>query len=319
MDNSSNRAAFFKLNSWNKDTVLTLLALGAIIWIAHYFHFRDLGLYEDDYAQIGPPLGWHLPDLENYLKWLLTWPQGRPLQYFLTGFLAFLGGKLGGLGSVYIFGFLVQITNVFLFYFLLRRISTKTVALIGAVFIGLYPADTTHTFLVHAFHLHTSLMFVLIASHLYLSGHKPLSYLVSLGCLLTYESAYMVFLAVPLLGQKWGKNLIREMTRHFVIWLGILLVIFVIRTALAEERVVTSMAGISNIGVIFIQTLQALAIGPAVSFWLFVYGPGRTLLGWNRELTYIFLGCLPLFSWLIFRSNFSSHSRKEPLDSINQM
>ncbi len=254
------------------------------------------------------PLGWRLSDLGNYLRWLGTWPNGRPLGFFQTGTLAFLGGKLGGLSRVYIIGFLIQTVNVFLIYSLLRRISSETVALIGALTFALYPADTTHTFLEISLGLRPSLTFLLIASHLYLSGYKILSYLVSLGSLLTYESAYVVFLAVPLLSLKWDKKLLREMIRHFIIWLGILIIVVAIRIDLGEERVLAAGSSVANIEVILWQSIQSLAIGPAVSLWMFAYGPGRTFLHWNRELTYVFLASLPLFFLLFHRINRSTQS-----------
>ena len=102
-----------------------LLLLAFVLWLAHYFHFRKFGFYEDDYAHISHPFGWTLADLFNYFKWVLTWPQGRSLQYFFTGFLSFVSGRLGGLSSAYLIGFIIQTTNATLFYFLLRRLYLK--------------------------------------------------------------------------------------------------------------------------------------------------------------------------------------------------
>ena len=128
------------------------------------------------------------------------------------------------------------LTNGFLFYFLLRRIELARVALIGAIAFVLFPADTTHILLMHALGLHTSLTFLLIASHCYLSGRKTLAYVLSLGSLLTYESPYMVFLAVPLLCRPWDRKLVKEMIRHVAVWLGILLAVVAIRAVLGEGR-----------------------------------------------------------------------------------
>ena len=290
-----------KPNPWNKKVVLDLLFLALIIWVANYFYFRSFGLYEDDYAYISQSLGWHLSDLLNYLYVLVTWPQGRPLGYLLPHFLAFLGGQLGGLSTVYIIGFLVQVTNVFLFYFLLKRLGSRTSALIGAIAFGFFPADTTHIFLMHSLGLHTSLTFLLIASHCYLSDHKTISYVFGLGSLLTYESPYMVFLAVPLLGQPWDKKLVKEMIRHVAVWLGILLVVVAIRAAIGEGRIETLGSSPEHIVITLGKILVALAMGPSVSLAMFAIGPGRTLLHWNRDLTFVFLGCLAIFAWMVSR------------------
>ena len=305
-----------KSKLWNKHTLLELVFLVLILWVAHYFYFRSLGLYEDDYAQISPPLGWHLANLLSFLKWIATWPQGRPLGFLLPSLLSFLGGKLGGLPTNYLFGFLVHTANAFLFYFLLKRIGSGTVPLIGAVVFGLFPADTTHIFLMHSLGLHTSLTFLLVASHFYLSGHKTLAHLVSLGCLLTYESPYMVFLAIPLLSQQWDKSLRKEMLRHFVVWLGIILVVVAIRAVLGEGRIEAVGSSPANIGLILTYILASLAIGPAVSLGMFGYGPGWTLLHWNLPLTLVFLGCLPLFTWMLFRQKMGFQEEKNTQPSI---
>src|SRR5262249_35203451 len=137
--------------SWEASTVHHLLFLVAVLWIAHFFCFRSFGLYEDDYAVISTPLSWDLSRvLSDLQQEIATLPLGRPIGFFLTLFLAFLAGKIGGLRTAYIFGFLVQVTNVCLFYFLIKKISLETIAFIGALAFGLFPADTTHIFLTHS-------------------------------------------------------------------------------------------------------------------------------------------------------------------------
>lgn len=288
--------------AWNKNLVLELLVLAAVLWLAHYFYFRSLGLYEDDYSHTSPPLGWHLSDLLQYVRVLVTWPLGRPLGFFLGSFLAFLGGKLGGLSTIYFIGYLVQITNALLFYFLLRRLGQQRIAWIGALAFAFFPADTTHIFLMHALGLHTSLTFLLVASHCYLSGQKSLAHLFSLGALLTYESPYMVFLAIPLLCRPWDRKLAGEMLRHIAVWLVIMLAVVAIRTAIGEGRIEDLGSSPANLVTTVSHILAALAIGPAVSMSVFWSGPQWTLPHWNRELTYVFLGCLPVLAWTLIRA-----------------
>jgi hypothetical protein len=111
----------------------------------------------------------------------------------------------------------------------------------------------------------------------------------------------MVFLAVPLLAQQWNKKLVKEMIRHFVVWLGIMLVVVAIRAVLGEGRIETIGSNPANIGIIITQILAAMAIGPAVSLGMFGYGPGWSLFHWNRALTFVFIGSLPLFVWMLRR------------------
>jgi hypothetical protein len=295
---------WWQLSSQARGILLDLLILALILWVAHYLQYHQLGLYEDDYAQISQPLGWKLADLSNYLRVVATWPQGRPLHYLLPHALAFGGGKLGGLSTVYILGFLIQTTNAFLFYSFLRRVGMTDSACIGAAVFGLFPADTTHVLLVHALGAHTSLTFLLLASHWYLSGHKAWAHALSLGCLLTYETPYMVFLAMPLVGRPLDRPLRRETRRHLAAWLGVLLVMVAIRILVGEDRIEAVGTSLADLGTIITRTLAAMVIGPAVSLSLFGIGPAWTLSNWRPELSWIFLGSLPAFAWVLRRVRF---------------
>ena len=283
--------------------LLELVVLALVLWLAHYFHFRFLGLYEDDYSHTSPALGWDPSQLlDMSLRAFVAWNLGRPLGFALGPLLAFLGARLGGLSAIYVIGYLVQATNAFLFYFLLRRIGHGNIAFIGALIFAVFPADTTHIFLMHAFGLHTSLTLLLIATHCYLSGRKALAYALSLGCLLIYESPYAVFLAVPLLLEPWDRELIRKLFRHAAVWFGILLAVIVIRGLLAEGRIESLGSDGAALVTTWIHILAALVIGPAVSLALFWQGPSWTFSHWNAELTVVFLGCLVILFFILSRS-----------------
>ncbi len=298
-DTSVRRAS----RSWDRSLVLELLVLALTIWVAHYFHFGSLGLYEDDYSHTSPALGWGFRDLVNSsVGELAVWDLGRPLGFILGPLLAFVGAQLGGLRAMYIIAYLVQATNGVLFYFLMRRIGRGNVALIGALIFALFPADTTHTFLMHAFGLHTSLTFLLAATHSYLSGRKTLAYGLSVACLLIYESPYAVFLAVPLLCEPWDRKFVKELRRHVFVWVAILLAVVAIRAALGEGRIEDLGSSASSLVVTGLHIIAAMGIGPATSLAMFWQGPSWTLLHWNRELTFVFVGCLIMFAWVLWRS-----------------
>ena len=284
-----------------KQVFVDLIFLAAVLWVAHFWYFRLLGLYEDDYTHTSPAFGWQLPDLMTHtLIALRAWDLGRPLGLVLGQILAFIGWQLGGLGAAHILAYLIHLTNAFLFYFLLRRIGQARVAVIGATIFGLFPADTTHIFLMHAFGLHTSLTFLLLAAHAYLRGHKALAHGLSLGCLLIYESPYMVFVAIPLLCRPWDHRLIREMRRHVAVWLAILVAVVVVRALMGESRIGDVGSSAANVVVISKQILAALVIGPAVSLSTFWQGPIWIYFHWNRELTDVFwlslLACVSLLT-----------------------
>ena len=47
----------------SRPPVMELVVIIAVVWVAHFYHFRSLGLYEDDYTHTSPALGWQLPDI----------------------------------------------------------------------------------------------------------------------------------------------------------------------------------------------------------------------------------------------------------------
>jgi len=265
-----------------------------VIWVSHFVLFRSLGLYEDDYAIVSEGLGWTLGDLRGYMRVIATWPEGRPLHYLLPHVLAFLAGQAGGLSTAYILAYVVQAANAFLFYWLLRRLGLTKGALPGALAFGLFPADTTHTLLVHAFGQHTSLTFLLVAVHLFLSDKRSLAYLSSVGSLLTFESAYMVFLAVPLLSQPWDRRLLKAMLRHAAIWLSLLGLAVLVRIVVGEERMMTLGSSPGSVTLALSHIVIALWMGPAVSLASFWAGPAWTLTHWRWELSVVFSACFVL-------------------------
>ena len=283
-NNSSQHAAFLVLTTW----------------VAHFFYFRRFGLYEDDYALVSPAMGWSLSNLfDNAETAFLIWPQGRPLNFFLPPLLSFIGSRLGGLQVTYLIAFFIVTLNAILCYRLLKRVSSQSVAIIGALTFCLYPADTTHTFLTHAFHLQPSLSLFLIANHCYLSGKRILSYLSITCALLSYESPFMPFMAIPLLKNKRDAALARELALHIAILLTILFVAYSARISLGEERVAEVGLSISSLAGIAFKLASAVFIGPIVSLGLFAYGPIRTLGYWNMQLMVVFVVFLALFVRLL--------------------
>ena len=290
------------LRSSNKRVLIDLLFLAGMLWVAHFWYFRSFGLYEDDYSHISPPLGWNLSDLIGSFYVLVYWPLGRPLGWFLNFSLAFLGGQLGGLPVLYIMNFLIQVSNAFLFYFLLRRIGYEVIALVGAAIFGLFPATTTHIFLMHALgQEYVSLMFLLIAMHCYLSGRKPVAYLFSLACLLTYETPYTVFLVAPLLLLPWDRKLLKQMLRHAALWLAILLTVVIIRGLMGEGRIEGAGSSVAGVVEILRRVLTSLYLGPKAALKTFAGGPLWVLSHWSPELAIVLLVSLPAFFFMLRR------------------
>lgn len=297
----------------DKNVLFALIFLALTIWVAHFLHFLHFGLYEDDYALISGV--WRTPDLLDGMKAAITgWPEGRPLGFLLLELFSFIGELAGGLHFIYVMGYLVITVNAFLFYLLLRRVSTETLAITGALTLSLFPADTTHSFLTHSLCLQVSVTFLLTASLLYVSGKRVLPYIMIAGSLLTYESPYMVFLAIPLLRVKWDKALVKELFRHVAILAGIVLVAVVIRSIVGEVGVGKMRADIPGV---LAKIVSALVIGPVVSMTQFINAPIRAVLNWNNVLTVVSSASTLIFAWMLYRSGTvlsENHGIEVPVD-----
>lgn len=137
----------------------TAWLLIALTGIAHFLHLPGFGLYEDDDHYIAEYLDADLAMIgELALRAVIEWPQGRPLQSIVPPLVATLLYPHGGLPALYLVAFAVTAFSVLLFHRLALRVTAAPpVALIAAVMFCLYPADTTHPFLMHALVLRLAL------------------------------------------------------------------------------------------------------------------------------------------------------------------
>ena len=256
-------------------------ALGLITWVAYYFHFKQLGLYEDDYYLIGSVLDFRLPELLKDVGWFWThWPQGRPIQFSLPFLLSYIGSHLGGLPGVYVLAALIVAFNAVLAYIVFRRLGLGLAAIVGALAFLLFPADTTHGYLTHAAGLQPSLTFLLLATLAYLSDRKLLAYAFISAALLTYESTFAVFLAVPLLARPWRRRLLIDLARHAVVLGLIILVDIGIRTTLGDTRLALGLGPAELVQ----RILSSLYWGPWVSATQWAAAPVRVLRSLNLEI-----------------------------------
>lgn len=270
--------------------------LGVVVFVAHFLNSPDFGLYEDDYFHISRAMGWNLTELFDYAQVLVTWPQGRPVGFFLTATLSFIGSRLGGLLGVYLLAFLIVTLNSYLFYLLLSQRFPQMVALAAALAFCLFPADTTQPLLMHALGLQTSLTFLLLASLSYLSGRRVIAYLLALGALLTYESTFMVFFAVPLLREKWDRSVVFELIRHAMILGAMILVVVIIRVVAGDTRLAM---GDGIVGVPA-KVLASVFVGPLISMSLFLFAP-VLMIRWTVDIVVLATVCAVIFSWIFIK------------------
>src|SRR5262249_2895025 len=129
-------------------SVFILLAI--TIWVAHFWHSAEFGLYADDYLTVSQGLASGARVWSFLKKTVLTFEYGRPVGYIFLGLFSFLGAKLEGLRGIYWLAYIVVTVNSCLFYTFLKRLSPYPgFALVGALTFSLFPADTTRAFLTH--------------------------------------------------------------------------------------------------------------------------------------------------------------------------
>jgi len=160
--------------------VWPFILLAALIWVAHFWHSASFGLYEDDYNMVSRGMAMSGQELWKTIRAVfLRFEGGKPFHASLVYILSFLGSKLGGLTVLYWIGYLLVTLNAFMFYMLLKRITTDSVSFLGAIAYALFSADTNQAFLTHALGFQPSLAFLLLAIHCYLSERRFLSYLLA--------------------------------------------------------------------------------------------------------------------------------------------
>ncbi len=271
--------------------VLGLLAL--VVWIAHFYHVGDLGLYEDDYFHVAYALDFRLADLLAQLEHFFTvWTQGRPIGYSLPFIFTFGAWRVGGLSALYGLTFAILTANTSLVYLISRRLGSPFFALCAALVFALYPADTTRTFLTHGIQHQPATTMLLLALLCYQAGRRGSAYGFAFCALITYETVFLVFLAAPLLQRRWDRSMARTLLVHGLV-VGILLASIVgLRAGMQESR----LAALPPLWEVVRRMGLAVVWGPWVSLTSFVRGPLRTLAGANPEIVVTTLGSLALLS-----------------------
>ncbi len=263
-----------------RQVLFDVLLLACVVWVTRFWHSPAFGLYEDDYTKIPWAMSttwgelWH--QIGEYSRTLGD--NAKPLHAALIFLFSYAGNRLGGLWGAYLLGFSIVAANCVLFYFLLRRISGRRVAVIGGLAFALFPADTTQALLTHGFGLQCSLAFLLLALHAYLGGQRLIAYLMAFLILITYETPYPVFLAAPLLLHPWDRRWIRRSLGHALVMAGMLVAVFLVRRLVGEGRVF-DLEIVSAIRI----TIMHMAFGPLATIGMFPYRALQALLGLDGE------------------------------------
>jgi hypothetical protein len=277
----------------------------AIAWAAHFSQSRNIGFYSDDQTFAARPLTWSSSDFLFWLRYKTVSypePQGRPLGFMLGILFAYLGDRLAGVNGMFIVGWWILSLNAILFYHLLRRCFSSPIPLLGAICFLLFPADTTRPFLCHQHILQPSLTFMLIAAHLYLGGGKArrvLAYFLVTLCLITYESALLPFIAIPLLETSRDTAWKKRFVRHVLTVLAIIAFIGLTRKLGHEYRTEEASTGKTSV---LLEIAAGSFIGPAAAAGSFVLRGGTAIVHLWKEPAAVagFAAAVAMF-WLVLR------------------
>lgn len=286
--------------------ITTFLTIALITWIAHFWYFNHLGLYEDDYAFIGNILTMDFSRFVDSVKNMnLAFFQGRVVGFNILFFSAYFAGKLGGLPLIYISAYLLALTNNILFYLFLQRLWNQPIfVLTGTLAFTLFPADNTRAFLTHI-HILPAITFLLLAFLSYLNDKKIWSYLLITASFLSYETCFLLFITAPFLTKKPQSEIFKELIKHLFILGTIFLVVLILRKLTGDSRV-----GDLDIATAIFTPIRQIITGPFVCLGTFVYRPWQTLHNLRGELLIFVPLSLLMLLWL-----FLQNSRFSGLDS----
>ncbi|MEQ9672698.1 hypothetical protein [Coleofasciculus sp. G2-EDA-02] len=284
--------------SWKEQGSRYILGLAVITFVAHFWHYNNLGLYEDDYFLIAQPMSMNMDEIGEFMTWHIfnfNATEARPLLYIIEFSVGLLGKFIGDFHGLYWINYgVILINNILMGVFLKSLWNQPIFVITGTLGFTLFPAETTHAYLTHI-SLYSSLTLLLLAFLSYLSHKKLLSYLLIFSSLLCYETVFPVFITAPLFKNKWDRTLFQKMLRHTLILAAMLGVIVIARKITGESRI----EQLDFLTLISTPVRQML-IGPFVSLSMFFYRPAQTLLNLNGELLIIvplfFVGFILLFS-----------------------
>ena len=232
---------FKNFNLISKRFILFYLLIAS--YLIQFILLKHFGLYEDDYWSIAPAYKTTLSDLINkIINCFIYWPTGRPLNHILPLAYGYVGHQLGGLSMLYLLACIWLGFNAWLIYCIARHwLNAPSAFIAGLIYIS-FPADTTHQLLTHVSHVQGAMTFMLLGWLLWLKENRTrwLSYPISSLALLSYETAFIAFIAAPLFGKKNSKISESKIWFEHIIGCSIILsCIGFIRIHLSDTRAIS--------------------------------------------------------------------------------
>ncbi len=280
------------------DRYWPIMLLFGLLWVVRYWHSWGFGFYEDDLTHLPTAATMTISQAIGYAfdasRILQLHGGGHPLHYTFIYLLTNIGWRLGEFHALYLIGFSIEALNIGLFFLLMRRIHSWQLGLFAGIPYVLYSADTTQTYLTLALGLHPAITIFLIAAHAYLSNKKWLSYVLAPLMLLTYETIYPVFFALPLLAGVTVPRRRRELIHHIAIAGGILTLFAVWRFFVGDDRI----GGLGLRDALIIPVTHMVE-GPIVSLGTYLYRCVQTLRNLDLEVALVSAMGMAGFAWLL--------------------
>jgi hypothetical protein len=259
-----------------RETVVAATCFAAVAAMAHFFYFRHMGLYEDDYIYTLGCFDWGWARWWDELTRAFTEPvQGRPLNHAFRRSLNFLTLHGDTLVLSQAASWAMLVINATLLFRLVRRYAGATAALAAGLLYLLYPADTSRQILMHQSDLLLGAMLCLLGLHAFAAGRPWLGWLFGLACLLNYESFFLPLVVGPLLAQetdaeKENPGLKQQLTEKpwlrwaaHLTWFGLLAAAVLGARALLGEQRAASLG--EGAGSTLMKSAQAVVLGPWIS------------------------------------------------------
>lgn len=272
-------------------TVGCVLAALAVV----YFHaLPRLGLYNDDYYNVGFPACLTFQQvLKQCAQWLVAWPVGRPLGACFSWLMAAILVRVGGIHAIYILPFALVALSSYLIYNLVSRATTPLAGFVAAISYAISPVDTLRMQYTGAAFYQACIALTLVALILYRNGQHALAYATLVCSFLFHECAILGFLAAPLLTAS-ARRLPRELVKNGIIVLCVIGSVLFVRSELMHES--RSLAIAASAHDMVYRGLKSAELGPLTQIELVGL---RTVQSFTRPLRAGVGGTLSVLTILI--------------------
>lgn len=229
-----------------REAVFSICVLILVVWFGNFSEFNRFTLYSDDWGYLGRAFT-HPYSIEGWFYGIVPYADGRPIQYGLIDLTALAIKWTGSLAGAYVFLFMVTAISVLATWWALTYRFSNAVALMAATVFAISPLFSIRPFL-NGIASPVAILFLMVASVLYVSGWRVVSYLIAVLILLSYEMVFPLFALLPALLQplRTRRDLYRTIG-HVVLCLVMIVVYAVLRDKYGNSRLTGAMAGHSAI------------------------------------------------------------------------